>query len=252
LYARVFFGQICNSRRNDDLVQGKLLPGKTIHAKQAGEEGGGGVNLWYLMDSTIKFVYNFEIYCRKDPNVLNGQAFARNGEGNMAGNVVLGLMVGLEGKGHVVVCANYFSSIGLFKELYSRDIYGTSTMRSIHVGLLLELSNLRKWNGVEQGTLEWRMHNSNKIACVMWKDKRPVLLISTHAVPIQAPCIHPRLFTTVLLRNGPIRDTVHTSPIDLEYTSRMRGVDVADQLQASYSCQIRSHKWWHRVFFLSP
>jgi hypothetical protein len=26
-------------------------------------------------------------------------------------------------------------------------------------------------------------------------------------------------------------------------------VDVADQLCASYSCQTRSHKWWHQVFF---
>ena len=29
----------------------------------------------------------------------------------------------------------------------------------------------------------------------------------------------------------------------------MRGVDVADQLRASYSTQDRTHKWWHRVFF---
>jgi hypothetical protein len=29
----------------------------------------------------------------------------------------------------------------------------------------------------------------------------------------------------------------------------MRGVDVADQLRASYSLQTRSHKWWHRVFW---
>ena len=29
----------------------------------------------------------------------------------------------------------------------------------------------------------------------------------------------------------------------------MRGVDVANQLRASYSTQDRTHKWWHRVFF---
>jgi hypothetical protein len=29
----------------------------------------------------------------------------------------------------------------------------------------------------------------------------------------------------------------------------MRGVDVSDQLQASYSYQVRSHKWWHRIFY---
>lgn len=40
-----------------------------------------------------------------------------------------------------------------------------------------------------------------------------------------------------------------TSPIHLEYTTYMRGVDVADQLRGEYSCQVRSHKWWHRIFF---
>jgi len=35
----------------------------------------------------------------------------------------------------------------------------------------------------------------------------------------------------------------------LEYTTYIRGVDVADQLHASYTCQTRSYKWWHRVFF---
>ena len=29
----------------------------------------------------------------------------------------------------------------------------------------------------------------------------------------------------------------------------MRGVDVSDQLRGEYSCQVRSHKWWHRLFF---
>jgi hypothetical protein len=72
----------------------------------------------------------------------------RNGEGNMSRNMVLGLMVGLEGKGHVLVCDNYFSSIGLFMELYNCDIYGTWTMRSNRVGLPSELLNLRIWNGV--------------------------------------------------------------------------------------------------------
>jgi hypothetical protein len=50
-------------------------------------------------------------------------------------------------------------------------------------------------------------------------------------------------------RNEAVRDNIPTSPILLEYTTFMRGVDVADQLRASYSSITRSHKWWHRVFF---
>jgi hypothetical protein len=122
-------------------------------------------------------------------------------------------------------------------------------MRSNRVGLLSDLKNVRLWDRSVQGTLEWRMHASKGIACVMWKDKRPVLLISTHAVPVQAPCTHPDFLAKVPRRNGAVRDEIHTLSIHAEYTTYMRGVDVADPLRASYSCQTRSHKWWHRVFF---
>jgi hypothetical protein len=80
----------------------------------------------------------------------------------------------------------------------------------------------------------------------MWKDKCPVLLISTHANPIRFPCV-PR--NEVPRRNGLVREKIPTSPMLLEYTTFMRGVDVADQLWASYSSLTRSHKWWHRIFF---
>jgi hypothetical protein len=81
---------------------------------------------------------------------------------------------------------------------------------------------------------------------VMWKDKCPVLLISSHAIPIGFPCMP---MDTVPRRHGAIREDIPTSPVLLEYTTPMGGVDVADQLRASYPSQIRSHKWWHRIFF---
>jgi hypothetical protein len=93
------------------------------------------------------------------------------------------------------------------------------------------------------------MHASKGVACAMWKDKRPILLSSTPAVLVQPPCTHPDLLVKVPRRNGAVREAIHTSPMHYEYTTYMRGVDVADQLRASYSCQTRSHKWWHRVSF---
>jgi hypothetical protein len=72
------------------------------------------------------------------------------------------------------------------------------------------------------------MHSSKGVACAMWKDKRPVLLISTHAVPVQLPCTHPDLLVKVPRWNSAVRDAIHTSPIHLEYTTFMHGVDVAD------------------------
>jgi hypothetical protein len=92
------------------------------------------------------------------------------------------------------------------------------------------------------------MHSSKDICFIVWREKRPVLLISTSTVPVQLLYIHPRYIVTVLLRNGVVRDNIQTFLVHLEYTTHMRGIDVADQLQASYSCQSRSHKWWHHVF----
>jgi hypothetical protein len=80
----------------------------------------------------------------------------------------------------------------------------------------------------------------------MWKDKCPILLLSTHALPIGFPCVP---LHKVPRRNGAVREMVPTSPMLLEYTTFMRGVDVADQIRASYSSQSRSHKWWHRIFW---
>jgi hypothetical protein len=62
----------------------------------------------------------------------------------------------------------------------------------------------------------------------MWKDKCPVLLISTHANPIGFPCVP---HDEVPRRNGPVREKIPTSPMLVEYTTFMRGVDVADQLR---------------------
>jgi hypothetical protein len=80
----------------------------------------------------------------------------------------------------------------------------------------------------------------------MWKDKCPVLLIFTHALPVGFPCIP---VDKVPRRNGSMRDMDPTSSMLVEYTTFMRSVDVADQIRALYSSQCHSHKWWHRIFW---
>jgi hypothetical protein len=78
------------------------------------------------------------------------------------------------------------------------------------------------------------------------KDKKTVLLLSTHAIPIRYPCM---LMPTMPRRNGADREDVLTSLMHLEYTTHMWGMDVTYQLHALWSTQNRTHKWWHQVFF---
>lgn len=64
------------------------------------------------------------------------------------------MLEGLDGKDHVVVTNNYFSLVGLFTELATRNIYATGTMRGNRIGLPLELKTLKNWTKSPQGNLE--------------------------------------------------------------------------------------------------
>jgi hypothetical protein len=69
-------------------------------------------------------------------------------------------------------------------------------------------------------------------------------LLSTHAEPISQPGIKQFVYRKI----GGKKKKVRTSPMHLQYTRNMRGVDAANQLWGTYSCIIHSHKWWHRLF----
>ena len=166
-----------------------------------------GFKVWCFADAASKFVWNFSIYCGKSNNKGVVPPMAR-GEPTLAHNVVLKLAEGLENKGHVIVMDNFFSSVGLFMDLKARGIYATCTMRSNRIGLPLELKNSRRFRRAPQGTLDWCMHESWGICCVLWKDKEPILSISTHSTPILAPFY---VVDIVPRRKGAIREFIPTS-----------------------------------------
>ena len=111
-------------------------------------------------------------------------------------------------------------------DLLAMGIYGTGTVRPNPVRLPLDLKNMKSFKNVPQGHTLWRMYDFQKVACVMWKDKKPVLVISTHAWPIQAPCQFPVIMAP--RQHGAMREGIPTSTILLEYTTYIQGVDIAD------------------------
>ena len=94
--------------------------------------------------------------------------------------------------------------------------------------------------------MHWHMHKSWGITHVMWKDKKLVLLICTHVFSTELLAI--QFLVSIPLCDGDSWNYIITSSMYYKYTTHMSGVDVVDQLQASYSCQSRSHNWWHTVF----
>jgi hypothetical protein len=108
------------------------------------------------------------------------------------------------------------------------------------------LADKESWSTKAQGSLGWRIHVSGKLSCVVWVDKKPVLLLSTHAKPVSSDPLNPETVPRTIKGR---KQNIPTSPVHKEYTTWMRGVDVSDQLRGEYSCQVRSHKWWHRLLF---
>ena len=137
-----------------------------------------GLKVWCLACSYSKYVWAFEIYCGKkniipkpllDLNVVHNPTPPpmAHGQGRLAHNVELKMVKGLSNVGHVVIMDNFFSSIGLFKELLKQKIYATGTKQPNCVGLPLDLKNTKSFKNASQGTIYWRMHDSRQISCTM-------------------------------------------------------------------------------------
>ena len=93
-----------------------------------------GIKFWVLVDSISKFIYCFDIYCRKnlEAEVRIPRPFVQAG---VAYGVVMNLLHGLEEKGYCVVMDNYFCSILLFRDLEAKGIYATGTIRSSQISI---------------------------------------------------------------------------------------------------------------------
>ena len=191
-----------------------------------------GIKIWCLVDFVSKFVYNFDIYCCQ--NLGNARGIGRGRQDTrVAHEVVTKLSIGLENVGHCITMDNYFISIPLLVELASRGIYGTWTVRTNRLGLLSHLKNARAFKRVPQGHMEWAMHDSRGICCVMWKDKCPILLLSIHSTPIRAPC---EVKDTVPKRHEAVRNEIFTTVVLVEYTKYMR------MLRINYGlCTVAKH-----------
>jgi hypothetical protein len=112
-------------------------------------------------------------------------------------------------------------------ELVAKQIYATYTVKTI-------ASSIKKvvdFRNAFYGTLEWRMHQSRQMTTLMWKDKKHVLLLSTHVIPIDYPCMPVPM---VLKKNSAKSEDIMILPMHLEYTTHMCGVDMTDQLRILY------------------
>lgn len=91
---------------------------------------------------------------------------------------------GLEGRGHVIITDNFFTSPRLFMELMKRGFWATRTCQKTRKGFLASLAGFVSTQLPERGHLEVKMHRSCHITAICWMDAKPVFLRSTACDPI--------------------------------------------------------------------
>jgi hypothetical protein len=161
------------------------------------------------------YTYKMSIYAGKQQQPRTG---------SVAEDVVMKLMEGLLDCGRVLYTDNWYTSIVLAKNLLQRRTNLVGTIRKNRRGLPKMVTGIK----LKRGSLVARQ-NQNGIVVLKWKDKRDVLMLSTH--------------------HDHATDDAGKPFIVTDYNTGKSFVDVSDQM-ASYCPYIRkTTKWYLRIFF---
>ncbi|XP_076034197.1 uncharacterized protein LOC143020994 isoform X3 [Oratosquilla oratoria] len=187
-----------------------------------------GIKVWSLCDARTGYLLKFEVYAGKTKD-LNTNV----GAGEL---VVMKLLEEFENKGHVVYMDNFFSGVQLFQKLLKRKTGACGTVCPNRRGLPSEMKKIKKKNG--EAPTFWRSQDRSMIA-YSWQDSGRFNMLSTvgDTSTIQ---------TSIRSKEG---DRVVDKPsLQKQYNRFVGGVDLFDQLCASYPFNHRSKKWYHSIW----
>ncbi|XP_014663289.1 PREDICTED: piggyBac transposable element-derived protein 4-like [Priapulus caudatus] len=191
-----------------------------------------GFKVWSASCSCCGYLYGFQVYTGKVPGSESK---------GMAHRVVADLTLPLlAGKNHIVYVDNFFTSLPLITELHQNSVYLCGTYRASRVGFPRELQDSNAIKRLERGNSI--MMVKGEIAACVWKDKKPVYVVSN------AHC--PRIITNVKRRtHDGSRIQVSSPQMVSEYNNYMGGVDLLDQMKGCYGYSRKSKRWWLRLLY---
>lgn len=152
--------------------------------------------------------------------------------------VVLSLTQGLQNTNCTVFFDNFFNSVSLITKLFDNGIYGVGTARMDRKGMPKEL----KAGQMKRG--DNRFLFSDKVACCVWFDRRPVTMLFSNITGMQST-------STVQRRQegSASKITVSCPDVIKMYNQGMGGVDLVDQRAAACHLDRKSIRFYLRIFF---
>jgi Transposase IS4 len=136
-------------------------------------------------------------------------------------------------KQHILYFDNLYTSPALCDHLLRIGFRSCGTFRPNRSGLPRHLGDAMK--ELQEGQMKaWQRED---LGCIVWRDKKPVLMLSTHHKVDD--------MVTFEQDRGPNRPTSVTKPqVVLDYNVGKCGVDTVDQLRQYYAMQRKSYKTW--------
>lgn len=166
-------------------------------------------------------------------------------EGSSSEKVVLHLVKGLEGSGHIVVVDNFYSSVYLFETLYRNGIGALGTLRrnrkfipeSLRLKAAKSAFPKEPFSDPNFFVKEFSSDSETGfIGCFAWQAKKPVAFLTTVGTS--------KLISKDVRHKDPNLRSIKLPEVIDMYNYGMGGVDRSDQMKKSYEYPHHSKKWY--------
>ena len=186
-----------------------------------------GLKAYALCDAENAYCLKFKLYTGKQsvPPSSNGISY----------DLVMDLLRNHFEKGHKLFCDNYYSSPQLFMDLWYLGTGATGTVRPYRKGIPNLIKNTSLSNRGDTSTV-----NYGPLSCLKYQDAKTVYLISTTETS-----------ENVLTGRHDFRTNeakVRPSMVHA-YDLKMGAVDRNNQMVENYKLNIKTLKWWKKLFF---
>lgn len=197
----------------------------------------------FMLCSLMGYAYKFIIYSGKD----NDPMLENETDVGVVGNVVIKLSRGIQRKvNHILYFDNFYSSLPLMYFMAKEGILCLGTVQRNRLGKNCKLPTKQQVvaRSVERGSYEEYVttYDGIEMSSVSWKDNKQVTFLSTYVGAEPVSTIERYDKTEKRKKLIPCPKVVR------EYNAHMGGVDLMDSYLGRYRIQMKSRKWYMRLF----
>ena len=186
-----------------------------------------GIKLWVLCDARTGYCLALYVYTGRDDHLAEGMGLTYN--------IVMKLSSSYLLRNHHLYADNFYSSLGLIRNLHDADTYFCGTIRKNSCGLPKQISD----TALQRGQSEKLSADCDIVFC-RWYDRRDVFVVAKNTTGRDT--VKPRTRFTP-------NDMITVPKMIVDYNRNMGGVDHLDQFRGYYNVGHAGRKWWKYVLF---